>query len=89
MRPKAARSDVISMAAINAGMRAKALVERILAFSRSGMGERVPVHVESVVHEALDLLAASRLPAGVQLDRQLVAGNAAVMERPDASAPSW
>ena len=40
-------------------MRAKSLVERILAFSRSGMGERVPVHVQSVVDEALDGVAAS------------------------------
>src|SRR6185312_5523674 len=40
-------------AALSAGMRAKSLVERILAFSRSGMGERVPVHVQSVVQEAL------------------------------------
>jgi PAS domain S-box-containing protein len=39
-------------AAMSAGMRAKALVERILAFSRSGMGERVPVHVQSVVADA-------------------------------------
>ena len=44
-------------AAISAGMRAKSLVERILAFSRSGMGERVPVHVQSVVDEALDAIA--------------------------------
>ena len=41
-------------AAMSAGMRAKALVERILAFSRSGMGERVQVHVQSVVAEVLD-----------------------------------
>ena len=41
-------------AAMSAGMRAKSLVERILAFSRSGIGERVPVHVQSVVDEALD-----------------------------------
>ena len=30
---------------------ARALVDRILAFSRSGVGERVAVHVEEVVHE--------------------------------------
>ncbi len=41
-------------AAISAAMRAKSLVERILAFSRSGMGERIAVHVQSVVGEALD-----------------------------------
>jgi PAS domain S-box-containing protein len=68
-------------AAISAGMRAKSLVERILAFSRTGMAERVPVHVQSVVAEALDLVQAS-LPAGVQLDRQLDAGDAAIMGDP-------
>jgi CheY-like chemotaxis protein len=68
-------------AAVSAGMRAKSLVERILAFSRSGMGERVPVHVQSVVAEALDLLAAS-LPRGVSLQRRLAAGDAAVLGDP-------
>src|SRR6266851_5541148 len=41
-----------------AGARGKGLVERILAFSRSGLGERVPVHVQSVVEETLEILAA-------------------------------
>ena len=44
---------------MQAGGRGKALVERILAFSRSGLGERVPVHVQSVIEETLELLAAS------------------------------
>ncbi|HUL68487.1 MAG TPA: PAS domain-containing protein [Burkholderiaceae bacterium] len=68
-------------AALSAGMRAKSLVERILAFSRSGIGDRVPVHVQSVVSEALDLVAAS-LPTGVQLRRELNAGDAAVLGDP-------
>jgi len=68
-------------AALSAGMRAKSLVERILAFSRSGIGERVPVNVQSVVFEALDLVAAS-LPTGVRLERQLNAGSAAVLGDP-------
>jgi len=68
-------------AALSAGMRAKSLVERILAFSRSGIGERKPVHVQSIVSEALDLVAAS-LPTGVQLDRQLQADDAAVLGDP-------
>src|SRR5581483_2428740 len=68
-------------AVVSAGMRAKSLVERILAFSRSGIGERVPVHVQSVVAEALDLLAPS-LPAHVRLERQLGAADAAVMGDP-------
>ena len=63
---------------LNAGQRAKALVERILAFSRSGMGERVPVHVQSVVAEALDLLLPS-LPPDVSLVRTLEAGDVAVI----------
>ncbi len=68
-------------AAMSAGMRAKSLVERILAFSRSGMGERVAVHVQSVVTEALDLIAAS-LPSGVRLERRLAVGDAAVLGDP-------
>ncbi len=65
-------------ATMRAAMRAKSLVERILAFSRSGMGERVPVHVQSVVGEALDLVLAS-LPPRVRLRRELSAGPAAVL----------
>jgi signal transduction histidine kinase/CheY-like chemotaxis protein len=68
-------------ASIAAGQRAKSLVERILAFSRSGMGERVPVHVQSVVDEALDAVAAS-LPPGVHLRRSLHAGDAGVVGDP-------
>src|SRR6202035_1359507 len=63
---------------MHAGARGKALVERILAFSRSGMGERVPLHVQSVVEETLELLAAS-LPADVRLERQLDAVDTAVV----------
>src|SRR3984893_8267369 len=47
---------------MHAGARGKALVERILAFSRSGMSKRVPVQVQSVVEETLELRAAS-IPA--------------------------
>ena len=68
-------------AVMSAGLRAKSLVERILAFSRSGMGERVPVHVQSVVAEALELVAAS-LPAHVRLARELHAEDATVMGDP-------
>lgn len=68
-------------AAISAGMRAKSLVERILAFSRSGMGERVPVHVQTVLDEALDAVAAS-LPPGVLLERTIATGDAGVLGDP-------
>ncbi len=63
---------------LTAALRAKSLVERILAFSRSGTAERSPVHVQSVVGEALDLLQPS-LPRGVTLRRELCAGDAAVL----------
>src|ERR1700731_1375359 len=61
-----------------AGERGKGLVDRILAFSRSGMGERVPVHVASVVEETLEMLTAS-LPPDVRLERQLDAADTAVV----------
>ena len=47
---------------MQAGGRGKELVDRILAFSRSGMGVRVPLHVQSIVEETLELLAGSLFP---------------------------
>src|SRR5439155_3645704 len=63
---------------MQAAGRAKALVEQILAFSRSGLGERGPVNVQAVIAETLQLLAAS-LPARIQLERNLDSGDAAVI----------
>ena len=63
---------------MQAGARGKGLVERILTFSPSGAGERVAVHVQSVVEETLELLTAS-LPTHVRLDTELDAGDTAVM----------
>jgi len=60
-----------------AGERGRALVDRVLAFSRSGMGERIAVHVEGVVREALDLIAA-KLPPGIAIETALKAGRAAM-----------
>jgi len=61
-----------------AGERGRALVDRILAFSRSGLGARVPVHVEEVVREVLDQLAA-KLPQNVTIAPCLRAGRAAML----------
>ena len=66
---------------MHAAGRAKALVERILGFSRSGLAERVPVNVQSIVEETLELLRAS-MPAGIRLESRLEAGNAAVTGDP-------
>jgi len=63
---------------MQAGQRGKRLVEQILAFSRTGVGHRTPVHVESIVAETLALLAPS-LPASVRLEQTLDAGDAAVV----------
>lgn len=63
---------------MRAAGRAKALVDRILGFSRMGLGERVPVNVQAVIEETLELLTAS-LPAGIRLEKALQAGDAAVI----------
>jgi signal transduction histidine kinase/ActR/RegA family two-component response regulator len=63
---------------MQAAGRARVLVDRILGFSRTGLAERVPVHIESVVAETLELLRAS-LPPNVRLMKELSAGNAAVI----------
>jgi PAS domain S-box-containing protein len=63
---------------MHAGGRAKALVERILAFSRSGVGERGLINVQAVIEETLELLAAS-LPPGVRLERDIAAGSSGVV----------
>ena len=62
---------------IVAAERGRTLVDRIQSFSR-GSGERVPVHVERVVREALDLLQA-KLPPRISLTTRLKAGRAALL----------
>jgi PAS domain S-box-containing protein len=63
---------------MHAAGRAKVLVDRILGFSRSGLGERAHVHVQSVIEETLELIAAS-LPSNIRLEKALDAGDAAVI----------
>jgi signal transduction histidine kinase/CheY-like chemotaxis protein len=63
---------------MHAAGRAKVLVDRILGFSRSGLGERIHVHVQSVVEETLELIAAS-LPSNIRLEKRLSAGDAALI----------
>ena len=74
-------------AAMSAGMRAKSLVERILAFSRSGMGERVPVHVQSVVARGARRRSRRRCRAGIVLERAARRRRRRGAGRPDAGAP--
>jgi PAS domain S-box-containing protein len=64
---------------MQAGNRAKSLVDRILAFSRSGVSELVQINVQAVVAETLELLAAASLAPGVRLETRLAAGSAAII----------
>jgi PAS domain S-box-containing protein len=66
---------------MHATERAKKLVERILGFSRSGLGNQVQFNVQSVVAETLELLEAS-LPVGIQLQKNLAAHTAGVIGDP-------
>jgi PAS domain S-box-containing protein len=66
---------------MTAAERGRALVEQILTFSRSSVIERVPVHIERVVREALDTLAA-QLPSAVEVVPTLRSGNASVLGDP-------
>jgi nitrogen-specific signal transduction histidine kinase/ActR/RegA family two-component response regulator len=73
------RRDIESI--MVAGERGRALVDRILAFSRSGLGERVAVDVQKVVRETLKLVAA-KPPDGIRVGHRLRAGRSAVMGDP-------
>jgi signal transduction histidine kinase/ActR/RegA family two-component response regulator len=63
---------------MQAAGRARTLVDRILGFSRTGLAERVPVRIESLLAETLELLRAS-LPPNVRLVKELAAAEAAVI----------
>jgi signal transduction histidine kinase/CheY-like chemotaxis protein len=63
---------------MHAAERARALVDRILGFSRSGAAERVPVNVQQVVQETLELLRGS-LPPNLRLEAELKAASLAVI----------
>ena len=64
---------------MHAGGRAKSLVDRILAFSRSGVSELSSINVQAVIEETLELLSAASLAPGVRLVKRLDAGGAAIV----------
>ncbi len=66
---------------MTAGERGRALVEQILAFSRSGIGKRVPVLIEGVVDEAIDLLSGT-VPADIRVEKHLHAGRVTAIGDP-------
>ena len=63
---------------MTAGQRAKAVVDQILTFSRSGNRERQPVELRALFEETLDLLRAS-LPATIEMQPRLAAENVTVL----------
>jgi PAS domain S-box-containing protein len=63
---------------MHAAERAQVLIERILGFSRSGLGDRAPANVQFVIEETLELLEAS-LPAGIRLESRIESGNSVVI----------
>jgi len=73
------RRDLDSI--VSAGERGRRLVDRILAFSRSGSNERIPVLVESVIGESIELVSAT-LPWNVRIVSTLKAGRAAMLGDP-------
>ena len=66
---------------VGAGLRARSAVERIIAFSRGGIGERIAMHAQSLVSQILEDVSDS-LPAGVRLDKELHGGDAAIVGDP-------
>jgi len=64
---------------MQAGGRAKSLVDRILAFSRSGLSERSPIDVQYVIQETLELLAAASLSPDVRMETRLHAAGASII----------
>jgi predicted ATPase/signal transduction histidine kinase len=64
-----------------AGERGRALADRILTFARGSAGEHVPVHVEAVTREAVDLMLAT-LPTRVRIEMKLEGGGAAALGDP-------
>ena len=63
---------------MHATERAKMLVERILGFSRSGLGDREPVNVQGSLWRR-SICSRHRCPAEIRLERHIDAGDAAVM----------
>jgi signal transduction histidine kinase len=73
------RRDIDSV--LKAGEHGRALVDRILAFSRGSVGERVAVDVQRVVREVLHLIEGT-LPQAIHLEGNLRAGHAAMRGDP-------
>ena len=67
---------------LSAGKRAAALVDQLLAFSRTGSVAPTPFLFRTVVEEAIDLLR-KNLPAGIEMEVDIPPDDGCVMGEPD------
>ncbi len=74
-----ARQDIQQL--LKAGNRAAELVKQILAFSRQGEIHFAPVHIQSIVKEALKLLQSS-LPTTIHIEQHIDSGCPPVLADP-------
>jgi PAS domain S-box-containing protein len=66
---------------LTASMRAKGLVKHIIAFSRQAEQERMPLQIQPIVKEALELLRAS-LPSTIEISQNIDKECGAVLAEP-------
>jgi PAS domain S-box-containing protein len=76
--PKDSKAKESLKEVLNAGRRAKDLVKQILAFSRKGEQERIPIQIGPIVKEALKLLRSS-LPTTIEI-RQNIKSDTGIVE---------
>ncbi len=66
---------------LSAGKKAQNLVRRMLAYSRGGSGESVPIEIGSITRDAVKLVRAS-MPAGIELSVEIADGERKVLIDP-------
>jgi len=71
--PETSKSNTYIDQVLNASNRAKELVGHILSFSRKNAGDRVPVQINSIVKEIMELLRAT-IPATIDIQEHIDSG---------------
>ncbi len=66
---------------LTAANRAKAMVQQILAFSRRGEQERIPLHIQPIVKEVLKLIRSS-IPATIKIREEIEMDDTTVLADP-------
>jgi signal transduction histidine kinase/ActR/RegA family two-component response regulator len=79
--PEDSKAQASLEAIYEAGIRAKDLVQQILAFSRQSEEEKKPLRISTIIKEALKLLRAS-LPTTIEIRQNLESESGAVLANP-------